>query len=679
MKKSYFNKDNVYSENLKYLSSIWSEKIDNFYVLCIYDEGNFNNPRYRLFNNNISIVEGSKSSNTFIIWEQSYQKNKDLFFKLRVASRNELMKQIAKYIVNYLLKEYESYSSAPIESHQILNKKSYISKLIEKFEIILKRDTFLVNHRVWEDFCKWFKAYLINWVLEDIQESIGIPTMNTLNEKQLNELFYHYITKNFTENNDFTVKFTNIIDDYVQKWVEKIIASLKLKNISIDKIIQLLELTEDPITIKGNNYQKDIYYTLIKDGCIRVMSNAPYQTVREALSLNRFQHNPSLPWPSAVLHNGVIDGVVQIKPIRFQKKAKNSDVPKVVSLKQIERLFELAVDVYDALCSFYLSRAQHHSDIVEIRIDDLLALRGLKPKLGGSGRRGGYESEQRKNILEALSVIQKLWISLEKATVYEKGKPVQLKLEGSAFKFLDDRNKEQFIDRKLRVQTIRFTVGEVFEKYLYGTGRQIALLPIQTLQYNVYRKKWEKKLIRYLSWRWRTQARKGEYLQPHKISTLLSAIGEKVNERIPSRSRDRLEQAFDALLEGEVIASWQYEQWNESIASNKGWSRIWLNSTVIIEPPDAIKKHYISITKQRGKSNKFTINPKYSKSIDDERNIGKELKVIRKDQKLTISQLAEELEISAAYLSTIERGINIPSKRVETRIIRWMYSYEIKK
>lgn len=94
-----------------------------------------------------------------------------------------------------------------------------------------------------------------------------------------------------------------------------------------------------------------------------------------------------------------------------------------------------------------------------------------------------------------------------------------------------------------------------------------------------------KNLIRYLSWRWRTQARKGDYLQPHKIRTLLEATGKEMNERTPSRTRDRLEQAFDTLLEDGVIAAWHYEKWDESIASTNGWSRIWENSTVLIEPP----------------------------------------------------------------------------------------------
>ncbi|CAM5702905.1 hypothetical protein LSPH24S_01455 [Lysinibacillus sphaericus] len=61
-----------------------------------------------------------------------------------------------------------------------------------------------------------------------------------------------------------------------------------------------------------------------------------------------------------------------------------------------QSLTDLDVDMFDALCSIFLSKARYVEDIIEIHFNDLLRIRGLKPKLGGEGRRGGYEQQQKR-------------------------------------------------------------------------------------------------------------------------------------------------------------------------------------------------------------------------------------------------------------------------------------------
>ncbi|ASN06162.1 helix-turn-helix domain-containing protein [Virgibacillus necropolis] len=674
--------DVVCSNNgVKYLSKSWSSKIKNFYVICIYDQEvklddrTISKPLNTSKENipSMPVFRENNNSNTFIVWEQSYHENEDLFLKLRLAARNELILLIAKNIVTYLLKKYEDYTGASIKYHPKLKKNYFIDQLIQKFDTILKNDSFLVNNTVWEDFCNWFQVHLTDWVLEDMEGSIGSNKLKNLDEKELNELFYKYITNSLAEDSTFNLKFLNVINEYTEAWVKKVISSMNIKSISIKRTKQLLDLEED--LLLGDNSRNDMTFTLIDQGNFLVMSNAPYQSVREALSIKSFKSYDDKQWPTAKLSKGTIEGVVQLIPFKIDIK-NIADYHKVVqeSWDQAKELSELDVDVYDALCSFFLSKAKNHKGTVEIHLDDILSIRGLKPKLGGNGRRGGYENYQREQILKALSKIQNLWINLDKAIVYEKGKAVHRQLQGRAFIFKDHNNEDYIIGKHALEKKFMFTVDEVFGKYLNGSGRQVALLPIQALQYNPYQERWEKKLIRYLSWRWRTQARRGDYLQPHKISTLLDATGEKMNERAPSRTRDRLEQAFDRLLEDGVIASWQYEKWHESIASNKGWARVWGNSTVLIDPPKTIKEQYRPIEKKQKVQHKPSSNRDFS-GQKNMGNIGEQIKDIRRKLGLTLLQVAEELEISSSYLSNIEREIKIPSNKIQNRIINWLQLY----
>src|SRR5699024_11567482 len=105
---------------------------------------------------------------------------------------------------------------------------------------------------------------------------------------------------------------------------------------------------------------------------------------------------------------------------------------------------------------------------------------------------------------------------------------------------VDEDHKEHDMEKLSPDDRIFITVGDVFSKFLGGPSRQIAFLPLQALQYNPSQEKWEKKMIRYLSWRWRTQARRDDYDQPYTMSSILNAIGEPINKRTPSRTRESI-------------------------------------------------------------------------------------------------------------------------------------------
>ncbi|MBM7599974.1 DNA-binding transcriptional regulator YiaG [Virgibacillus halotolerans] len=663
--------DDILSNNSPSINN-WSRKINDFQVLVIYDEEGKHqdqnlskvlNKNKIKGNTNIPIFQGAIKSDTFIIWQQSYQENKELFFKLRLNARNELIIRIVKVIVAYLLNKYQDYSTTSIHEHPKLKENDFIEKLIEKYDCILKNDSFLADYKVWDDFCNWFKTYLMGRILKDMEKNIGLSKLEKMGESQINDSFHENITNNLSNNSQFAIDFKNIVNSYVNDWITKIFTEMDIEKWPMSKITESLNLRESAI-IKT---RKDITVTLLNQGNLLVMSNAVYQSVRESISNNKFQYYNDTRWPTAILDKGSIKGTVQLKPIKTSE-----DSTTIQHLwSQAKDLSELDVDVFDSLCSYYLSKAKHHEDIVEIHLNDLLSMRGLKAKLGGGGRRGGYEVKQRMQILQALSKIQSLWINLEKIIVYEKGRPVQKALQGRAFIFKDLNHNDYHIERHLTEKKIFYMVGEVFANFLRGSGRQVAFLPIQALQYNPYHEVWEKKLTRYLSWRWRTQARGGDYLQPHKISTLLDAIGLEMNGRTPSRTRERLEKAFDILLEDGVIASWQYEKWNEDIAMNNGWSRIWENATIIIDPPELIKEQYRPI----GKKRKVQTSHQKIDNQKGRRDLGKQIKELRKKLDLTLIQVADEIEISVSYLSNIERGMKNPSTNIKSRIEDWMRIY----
>lgn len=678
--RNVVSQDQMDDHDISLFSKQLSAKIDDYLILCVYEQD------YKLQEDrgvgldqlkgslaDLPIFTDVNGTNSFVIWERVYQESAQVFNSLRLVARNRLIWHIAENIVTFLSMKYKKFSPT---FTSILTDKGKKKQSVEYIEEILKRDTFLVNDVVWNDFCEWFRIHLTEWVLEEMVQSLGTKRLASLDKQELNELFYQYISVNLSENKQFIAKFTSIVNSYTLDWVKKIIAFLNLENCSMQQIESLLGLKEHPPLsgFPSASPINEINFPLAVNDCIFVMNNAPYQAVREAFYKNSFTKTEEYLWPTAPLVKGSVEGVLQIRPFKKDHYTftKHHSIVKE-TWEEAEALSDLEADIFDALCTIFLFKAKHADDVVEIQLDDLLAIRGLKAKLGGEGRRGGYEEKQRRQVLQSLSIIQKLWIDLDKTVVYEKGKPAETKLQGRAFLFVDQDRKEVPITNGIGERKIRYKVDRIFARYLFGSGRQVALLPLKVLHYDPYRKSWEKRLTRYLSWRWRIQARKGEFNQPNKIRTLLEAIGVKINERTPSRTRERLESALDTLQQDGLIGTWHYDKWDESIADQKGWGRIWLNAMMIIHPPELIKEQYRSIKRNHSSQ---SIRPPQKEILGEvDEMIGIQVREARERFNLSLTQVAEEMEISSSYLSHIERGIKIPSKKIQYKLMKWLQHF----
>jgi len=393
---------------------------------------------------------------------------------------------------------------------------------------------------------------------------------------------------------------------------------------------------------------------MLKDGHLTVLSAAHYHALREALYKNTFRRAEGTPWPTAALEKGNARGLAQLRPTVIDQQPllppEEEEAWTKAMWRQREELSDLDADVLDALSALWLYQARSPQDDAVADIDGLLAMRGIKPKRGGQGRRGGYEPEQRAEMLKALSHIQNLWLDMAEIEVYEEGarggrsRTIKQTVQSRPF-VITDRMGQVRLDGYMEVRKFIFRPGKVFAHFLMGPGQQTALLSAKALKYDPYRQRWEKRLARYLSWQWRVKARNADYLRPYRVETLIEAVGERVDTRNPARTRDRLEKCLDTLQRDGVIAAWQYDRWDEQLAGRKGWILDWLQATVLIEPPDPVKDTYQPLERRR------VIE---QEPLPD--SLGERIKRARKAKGLSQMQAAEELGISQGYLSLLERG-----------------------
>lgn len=447
--------------------------------------------------------------------------------------------------------------------------------------------------------------------------------------------------------------FTHLLTRTAEDVAFKVAEGLILRSPALADLEHLLGLP--PTAPPGMSKQGLL--PLLREEHLTVLNASHYQAIREAIYKNTFQRLDGLPWPTAMVTTGPARGHVQLRPIvadtQLWMPPEEVEAWAERMWRQRAELSDLDADALDILSALWLAQARTPKDDAIANVDDLLSQRGLKARQGGQGRRGGYEHEQRTAMLQALTRLQSLWLQMTEVEVYEetasgrhRRRATQKGLHSRAFTITDlfgQIRQDGFMD----VEKFVFRPGSVFAHVLFGPGRQTALLSAQALYYDPLRQTWEKRLTRYFSYQWRCRAHSGDYLQPFRVTTLLEAIGATLDHRHPARTRARLERALDRLLADQVIAAWQYERWDDTHTTRQGWLEHWLQTTMLIEPPEVIRQQYQRLAQYEAARPEVTPTPQA---------LGTRLQRRRQQLGLTLIQTAEQLGMSPSYLHRLEQG-----------------------
>ena len=365
---------------------------------------------------------------------------------------------------------------------------------------------------------------------------------------------------------------------------------------------QLLETMEQALRL---NKEKRLNLKLPEEGFskeyIEIASSQLYHNFRDRIATGRFEINQDEKWPVADLSSKVLSGKAYIMPDHDEPVVGDLALQEMQEamrekVTDLAKQGDIAADVFDIITAKWLKGAKHYEAMVNITADDFLKARGLLPKAGGSGRRGGFRDFQRKDIQQQIDILSYTWVTVDEMEVVEekKGKREVTKWRGESKAIaLTSRFGQIRVDGSTDAFAWRVRPGDVFAKFLFGPGRQTALLSQKALNYDPYRQKWEKRLARYLAWIWRISS--GRTQEGLFVKTLVNAAGMEINKARPSRTRERLEEALDLLQSDQVITAWQYESFNEEITRKRGWWKEWANSKILITAPYSIIEHYKKI------------------------------------------------------------------------------------
>jgi hypothetical protein len=209
-----------------------------------------------------------------------------------------------------------------------------------------------------------------------------------------------------------------------------------------------------------------------------VPNSAAYHAVREAVSHRLFGRVDDSVWPTATLKKANDRGCAQL--LALEADAALVPLERRAELldriwKQRSQLSDLDADVLDMLSALWLHQARSPDDRASVHVDELLFLRGLKPKRGRGGYRSGYRPEQQQQICDSLSRIECLWITMSQHQVYaihEGHRPKReiVALQSRALVVTDRETRCKKDGGPARLIRFSYRLGSIFSRFLFGPG-----------------------------------------------------------------------------------------------------------------------------------------------------------------------------------------------------------------
>ncbi|MEC2921364.1 helix-turn-helix transcriptional regulator [Bacillus tropicus] len=424
-----------------------------------------------------------------------------------------------------------------------------------------------------------------------------------------------------------------------------------------------------------DNLKKDDYY--------EVNNSAVYYKLRDGIAKNQFEENDETKIKSYPIETKDSNGLAQLSSHKdedlrltnIEEAARwNTLVDGVMS-----NMDDLTADCLDTITIQWLNEAKSPDEFIDFSYEQVLEMCSI-PKAKANGIEY-YRAEDKIKVAKRIAALASIFIYLndENEVVVlndraESGRHYEMKREVIKRLFvLDsvvlwrDKNTNEYIG----IESCRIKPGSFLSGYLYGSNSTTALLSKKALEYNSYRHKYHKRLIRYLTWQWRIRQMFSNLNRPYSIGGdkgLLAVMGIKQNQK-PNRIREQLENVLLDLESEKVISHWEYDKGlDEDKLAKKNWFKNYYSQLGIrILPPKELINSMECLAKKKETNVIQVEKPVVKKesgiiSVDEsEHSIREKLVFLHMRKNITMRELSEEIGISQPTLS---RFYNQKTKRL---------------
>ncbi|WP_416808803.1 helix-turn-helix domain-containing protein [Bacillus thuringiensis] len=457
-----------------------------------------------------------------------------------------------------------------------------------------------------------------------------------------------------------------------------------------------LILENDQNIDKPNIVNHEDYY--------EVNNSAVYYKLRDGIAKNQFEEDEISKVLQYPIETRSSNGVAQLSSHKdedlrltnIEEAARwNTLVDDVMS-----NMDDLTADCLDAITIQWINEAKSPDDFIDFSYEQVLEMCNI-PKTVVKNKEY-YRAEDKIKIAKRIAALASIFIYLndENEVVVlndrdDDGERLELKREVIKRLFVLDSVvlwRHSVTNEYMGIESCRIKPGSFLTNYLYGSNNTTALLSKKALEYNSYRHKYHKRLIRYLTWQWRIRQMYSSLKKPYSIGgdKGLLAVMDIPKDWKPNRIREQLENVLMDLENEKVISHWEYsDPLDEQQIGKRNWFKnYYTNLGITILPPEEMLQ---SMDRVIGKKiveepqeqlPEVTVVKEIKKTVESVEQIEKKIRdqilKVHNEKKVSIREIADEMSISP---STLSRFCNYKTKRLSKKALekltKWCERQEI--
>ncbi|EEM56157.1 MULTISPECIES: helix-turn-helix domain-containing protein [Bacillus cereus group] len=435
-----------------------------------------------------------------------------------------------------------------------------------------------------------------------------------------------------------------------------------------------------------------------------VNNSAVYYKLRDGIAKNQFEEDDNTKVLQYPIETKSSNGMAQLSSHKdedlrltnIEEAARwNTLVDDVMS-----NMDDLTADCLDAITIQWINEAKSPDEFIDFSYEQVLEMCNI-PKTVVKNKEY-YRAEDKIKIAKRIAALASIFIYLndENEVVVlndrdDEGERLELKREVVKRLFVLDSVvlwRHSVTNEYMGIESCRIKPGSFLTNYLYGSNNTTALLSKKALEYNSYRHKYHKRLIRYLTWQWRIRQMYSSLKKPYSIGgdKGLLAVMDIPKDWKPNRIREQLENVLMDLENEKVISHWEYsDPLDEQQIGKRNWFKnYYTNLGITILPPEEMLQSMDrvigkkSIEEPQEQLPEVTVVKEIKKTVESVEQIEKKIRdqilKVHNEKRVSIREIADEMSISP---STLSRFCNYKTKRLSKKALekltKWCERQEI--
>ncbi|HDR7355673.1 XRE family transcriptional regulator [Bacillus wiedmannii] len=435
-----------------------------------------------------------------------------------------------------------------------------------------------------------------------------------------------------------------------------------------------------------------------------VNNSAVYYKLRDGIAKNQFEEDDNTKVLQYPIETKSSNGMAQLSSHKdedlrltnIEEAARwNTLVDDVMS-----NMDDLTADCLDAITIQWINEAKSPDEFIDFSYEQVLEMCNI-PKTVVKNKEY-YRAEDKIKIAKRIAALASIFIYLndENEVVVlndrdDEGERLELKREVVKRLFVLDSVvlwRHSVTNEYMGIESCRIKPGSFLTNYLYGSNNTTALLSKKALEYNSYRHKYHKRLIRYLTWQWRIRQMYSSLKKPYSIGgdKGLLAVMDIPKDWKPNRIKEQLENVLMDLENEKVISHWEYsDPLDEQQIGKRNWFKnYYTNLGITILPPEEMLQSMDrvigkkSIEEPQEQLPEVTVVKEIKKTVESieqiEKKIRDQILKVHNEKKVSIREIADEISISP---STLSRFCNHKTKRLSKKALekltKWCERQEI--